>query len=95
MPILRAEASPVRRRSARQTSPMTYAPYCARYPRHLATLIRRALTCRPMDTVELCAWAYPGQRVVRWMLDNIRRACRQWGIKQIGKRGKTLLVGLG
>jgi hypothetical protein len=45
---------------------MYYAPYCAAYPRHLARLIRRALTNRPMDTVELCEWTYPGQPVNHW-----------------------------
>ena len=47
---------------------MYYAPCCAAYPRHLAGLIRRALTNRPMDTVELCEWTYPGQRIITGVL---------------------------
>ena len=49
-----------------QISLMHYAPYCATFPRHLGRLIRRALICGPMDTVELCDWAYPGQLLFKY-----------------------------
>jgi hypothetical protein len=75
-------------------SPNDFNVRCATYPRHLGRLIRRALTCGPMDTVELCSWAYHGQQVRNWMLRNIRRACRHWGFKQIGKRGGRYLWSL-
>ena len=79
--------------SPRQISPNDFNMHCAKFPR--GRLIRRALTVRPMDTRELCSWAYPGKPVLDWMMANIIRACRKWGMKQIGKRGRTFAKGRG
>ena len=85
-----AAASFIRSRP-RQISPNDFNKHCAKFPR--GRLIRRALTVRPMDTRELCSWAYPGKPVLDWMMANIIRAYRKWGMKQIGKRGRTFAKG--
>ena len=58
----------------RQISPNDFNMHCATFPRHLGRAITRALITHPFDTVELCAWAYPGQPVNNWMLYNVRQA---------------------
>jgi Transposase len=68
--------------------------YCATFPRHLGRAITRALITHPLDTVELCEWAYPGQPVNNWMRSNVQRFCRMWGIQPIGKRGRRYLWAL-
>jgi hypothetical protein len=74
---------------------MSSAPYCATFPRHLGRLITRCLLAQPngADTVQLAEWAY-GSLIPVYGLNNVRRHCRMWEIKPIGRRNRRLVWAL-
>lgn len=65
----------------------------SRCRRHLGRQIWRALIAKPIRTTrELCIWAYGEARAFKgWQYRAVRRACRQWGFRVVGKRGRSLL----
>ena len=78
---------------------LKYASIAA-YPGHLFQQIRRCLIVGGISsTRELAEWAYryfaqSNTHAKRWMLWNVRRCCRQWNIRVVGKRGRNLLWAL-
>ena len=62
--------------------------HCASFPRHLGRQVTRALITGPVDTIALADWAYGPGPHPNWHTWNVRRFCRVWGIKPIGKRGR-------
>jgi len=67
---------------------------CASFPRHLGKSIVRALIAKPMDTVALADWVYGDVAHPNWHMWNVRRHCRMWGIKPIGKNSRRLVWAL-
>ena len=67
----------------------------SQYPRHLATQIRRCLVSYSTATTrQLVEWAYGVKKRAKWMAWNVRRCCRYYGIRVVGKRGRSLLWAL-
>ena len=68
-------------------------------PRHLAQQIKRCLrVLGTATTTELVNWAYcrglAVKKRAKWYAWNVRRAARQWGIRQVGKRGRAIVWSL-
>lgn len=77
---------------------LKYASIAA-YPGHLYRQIRRCLVSYSTATTkQLVEWAYGdgsiGKSYANWQYWNVRRCCRQWGIKVVGTCGRNLLWSL-
>ena len=75
-----------------QIYPMSYAPHCASFPRHLGRQIRRGLIAhQTLDTNDLMDWSYGLGPHPHWHSHNVRRHLRMWGYRPVGRRNRRLL----
>jgi hypothetical protein len=67
----------------------------ASQPKHLCRQIVRCLRVfTTATTTTLVQWAYGNKKRARWMAWNVRRCCRQWGCRVVGRQGRMLIWAL-